>query len=485
MAKKKKKGGCLGLLVLIAIFLVAAGITARVIVTSYLSEAFIVQKLEETIDARVEIGGLKLSFLRMPAAVTLESVKLAPRDAFANEAVPLEERPALEKAILSVEKARFAVNLMDLIKRELQVEALTLQGFDGQVEIYETGGNSLQSLFEEPAMVAGKKKVASPAAPLPSAPEPREDPLPAEEVPEGFNAKSIPIAGQVEELSIRDSRIEILLEANESQVLVEDFSLIFSEVDVDPANLAERNSAQIELAGSFRVVNPAKVVEHAQLNVKATGQAQLFEVTTGDFAPDVRARFSFEKGTSVKVLPQIRRLQERLQILEQLGIDVADYLNKEIDLAQNDDLALHYHDYQLTLESVLEVTSGDFLMQVTNGTWMNIADNSHNAQARLVADESLSREAREQVNQVVLGKAPREIRASLESQVIGKLFDEQGLLSIGFASEGRFAEPKVRITTDLPDFGEMLKEALKGGLGEKLEEALGEEAGSLLRGLLR
>ena len=94
--------GVLALLAVVALFAV------RHFALSYLTPDFVARTIEAQWNCRAEIGEVDISPGGM-TTIEISGVALAPRDKFADEAVPLEDRPKLENAMIRIASMKLEV----------------------------------------------------------------------------------------------------------------------------------------------------------------------------------------------------------------------------------------------------------------------------------------------------------------------------------------------------------------------------------------
>ena len=142
-------GGFLALLLTVVI----VGI---VIIKGYLREDTIVELFEKEYNCRVQIGEFAVDGIA-PARVHLKNVWLAPRDGVADAGTPHSDREPLQQgAVIVLGTVDLVTSPGDLLKKELNIQKLVVDGLNVNFLIEREGGTSLDPLFDPPKRVAGE-----------------------------------------------------------------------------------------------------------------------------------------------------------------------------------------------------------------------------------------------------------------------------------------------------------------------------------------
>ena len=125
------------------------------------------------------------------------------------------------------------------------------------------------------------------------------------------------------ELIVKGSRVEIELEKNGNNVYFTEIEGGVTELDVDPNNLKDHNSAFLKLSSNLKVTGPDSKPEYANFDLKASGSIQPFDYSTGFLNPDLVTDLTVLKGSRILSLPIATKLASTLDQLEKAGLDMS------------------------------------------------------------------------------------------------------------------------------------------------------------------
>ena len=457
--------GAVALLAVVALFAV------RHFALGYLTPDFVARSLEARWNCRVEIGDVNIS----PGGKTtieISDVAFAPRDKFADEAVPLEERPKLEGALIRIASMKLDVRPGDLMKRHLGIEHLVIQGADVDTEINLDGKASVDALFEKPGTVAPSEATAEDEALTLTvvADEGKETELVDAETGDGdFVASDMKISTAAGLVELRDSRISIRLARSGARVLVENLQMFFKDIDVDPNQLAGHNSANFEFNGIVAIEGEdsktGQPLRFVNLKLDGGGSVAPFNVDTGAIEPAWSSEVVMRQGSEVKSFPLVEELQSKLADIDTGGVDFSDVQVHGV-LARDSGTRLAHRQGRYTLEQPLTLDLPDVSFTFDAASWADAASNEHKLNGVVVASKELTDKVVKGVDEYVSKKTGGLLGGM--SQIVLEPVMDNGRITLKIVSEGDMSEPKVDLVTgfgklsDLKEVGDGLKDLGKG-----------------------
>jgi len=131
------------ILSVLIVFLVVGYFFAK----SYVTKNFIVAKIEKSINSRVQIEDLNVSFYGFSGSAELSNVIITERDSNADDKIPHDDREKIDSGDLTFETAKFDVSIWDVFSKEILVEEINLDGVVINCALDEDGDASIESLF--------------------------------------------------------------------------------------------------------------------------------------------------------------------------------------------------------------------------------------------------------------------------------------------------------------------------------------------------
>ena len=474
-ARRRRLPLVLGVALLVVLLLLAG---LRLLVASQTSPAALAARMESLIDARVEIADTSLSLLRLPAQVRLSGFRLAGRDALANNAVPLRQRPPVQRWFIGADEVTLEASLWSLLTGRILVEDLRLKGATLDAVINKKGQWNVTKLFDEPGIVNGKPNPRK-AAKAPEAGAPDEPSF------AGPQASDFPMAAEVKHVLFEGSDLQAFLKKKETLVDLSGLRLEIDGLDIDPADLAHHNGGRLRLQGVVKVGKPDSQVEFAIFHIQGEGTVRPFDPATGVFNPLAEARVVLQDPSTISLLPSLQKIAKKVEVLRKFGIDVVDEIGESVDFTPGTVLDTRFADGRLVTVTPLRARAGTLEIELESGGWVAPASNDHFLNAVLLANDELSSSLRQQVKEksasIPGAKAKEQFVAELEKS----LFPE-GKFRPAFSSQGDLGDPDVELTNPLPDMGKFLRGVLEDiGVNPEDAKALEEVGRSLLDGLFK
>ena len=449
-----------------------------------LSKETLVAQLESTWNCRAHIDTVSLVLLASPARLEINGCRLAAADA--EVAKPLAARAPLDEGALAVniERAVLEVRLQDLTARRLHIRQLLIAGIRVREEIDKEGKSSLQTLFSDPvrqteAVAASAPADPTPAPPTPPAPppsappavttaaNPAPPPLPAAEPappaapdePEGtaaFQAAELGFSIKVGSASLERAALRVDNRENTTITDISDFEFKITEIDVNPADLANHNSLKLALGGRCVVQDHVKIsgeqrkVNLADLRLRGEGTVALFDTASGSLRPAADLRLTLLKDSVLGGYMTFGESESKdlKKLKEEYGIDFSG-ITMGGTLQTDTQIHVSSFDGRTTFLEPAHFVMPDFELVVDKGGWLHPAKDEHDLPIRLVCGSKLQAAVAAGAKQVL----PNE---EMVNGIIKQLSDDQGRLCLDFLSNGKLSKPKIK-----PDLSRLLRGLLE------------------------
>lgn len=450
-----------------------------------LSKEAIVAQMESSWNCRAQIESVTLVMMASPARLEVVGCILAPRDAEVSK--PLAQRPPMTmgKTGMSIGRAVLELKLQDLLSRRLNVQQLTVSDVIVEEDVPRAGDSSLSILFEKPVNAeavtvtdaplpvtspatpvpvaeASSVVVVAPASGVPAAPVAKlEAPAAiaqekAVHEPEVFVASQLGFSINVRRASIERGNFHRNDHRNTTKTDVTDLNFSITDIDVNPADLAQHNSLNVTLSGRLKQrgrIGPKdarREVTMAEVVLVGEGTLHPFDIETGLWKPVSDLTLTMKKDSTLGGYMKLGETgSKELKKLDQYGIDLSD-LSLGGPLLDDASLRLSFQDDRNTLAADAHFAMPDFELTLHKGSWLNGAEDAHEMQVRITCGPKLQ-------DQVSAGVG-KFLGADLGANVIKSLSDERGRVYFDMQSSGRLSKPKV-----VPDLQRLLNRLLQGG----------------------
>ena len=498
----------------------AGGAGAHAWLKGRLTREAITVQMEKAWNCRADISEVKVALLSSPARLEILGCRLAQRDA--EVAKPLARRALLpaEKVEISVSRMVLEIRLQDLASRRLNVQQLLLSGVNVQEDVTREGDSSLAVLFSKPEPEAGAPapEAAAPApptvaaaAPAPAPPATAAAPAPAPAptvaggtppvppAPPGATASAStpppaaaageksaePASGTPEagvekkkfgasELGFSINVQRARLEQGEfhradhkalTKTDVSGLAFTVSDIDVNPADLANHNSVKLAIEGRWKQrgrIGPKdnrREVTMADLALTGEGTMHPFDPATGLWSPANELTLTARKDSILGGYMTLGEAAEKeLKKAESYGLDLR---SLPVGGALLEDARLHirFEQDRITLLDDARFQMPEFELALKQESWLNAAEDAHQMQVRLIAGPTLQ----EQLG----GSIKKLLGEETGATVVKSLANEQGRVTLDLDSTGRLSKPKV-----VPDLQRLLNQMLKGFGGGLLDGLL-------------
>ena len=466
--------------------LAALLVLARLVLAQLLSPQALVERLESNLNARVEIGSVSLSLFSIPARLEIRDVRFGERDASADNAVKLKDRPAMERALLSASSLNLRASPWSLLRREIQITEMVIDQAAADIRVRESGSINTTKLFHTPEIVAGKPNpnfkakplIATGPGPAPVAGtgEPVEPPVLVDDVPFAASIKSFVLTG---------ARAQTLFKKNGRFIDISGLRFEVSDLDVDPANLATRNKGHVRLSGSVLIAKPEEQLEYARLNILGEGEIIPFDPATRAMNPTIKGRLTFVQPSSISYLPSLAKINEKLEELKKVGIKIGDKLGTSVDFPDQNWVEFEYVNGVFRTLTPLHARAQKIEVQVEPGGYLHTGTSDHFFRIILVGNQSLSDRMKTQVEEKAAILPSGKARDEFLKELMDSFFRDGRFRPI-CVSSGDMGDPDVELENKLPDLGKYLKGVLGDiGIDPETQKDLEEAGGRLLQELLK
>jgi len=138
LSKEKRKNKLIRMFGITAVLISILFIFAGLLVKSLITEEFLTEEIESSINASVKIGNASVSIFSFPAKISLSDVVLLPKkDDQSNDAK------------IEVERVELRVSIISLLANELNVTSINVFGADITTTYREDGSTSIEGLFSK------------------------------------------------------------------------------------------------------------------------------------------------------------------------------------------------------------------------------------------------------------------------------------------------------------------------------------------------
>ena len=448
-------------LIRIGIFLVVAFVTLMILAKTFLSKDYLVERLEKSINSRVQLGELDVSFNGVTATVTMKKVILTERDDVVESGVKHDERTSLDSGEVEIEELTFELSAWEILSRKIDIESLDARGVKMDVVLYEDGGSSLKRLFSKP-----KKKGDLTGD---SGTEKRET----------FNAKdNEKFVTQIKNLSITDVDVRVVVEKTQLELKGSDLSFHISDIKVDPNALETVNNAKLKLDGKLAMRSLEKNLDYGYFDMKGEADVTLFNKDSGDAEPDLKLDLALSNDSYfTSRIPLANRLWvivERLRLSEKVRIP------EKITFSENQHIHMQFSDGKIGLIEPIDMHIKDWELTIGENAWFHTGSELHDIGLKVRTGEKVSAKAGGKLDSL-LGKISEKVDIPLLSGFKQDWF-ENGKLTIPVRSRGLLSSPQVTTERKIPD----TKDLLDSYLGDDKEEDPLKQAGkNLLKELLK
>lgn len=447
------------------ILLFLAGGAGFMFVSGMARPAHLVRQIEGTFNCRAEIKEARLQLFRSPARLEIRGLSLAHRDDFANNQTPLAQRPPIA-ATTTVDYILLELKTAPLLRRQLVISKLTIERPRIEMTVYEDGHTTFDELIKP-----------APSAIMAPPPVQRETEAKPEGAHVAVTVDQLPIQAIEGRVAVEDATITATIERSKTIVQIHKGILIFSEVDVNPANLEGHNAANIDLSAWIGVDSFEKNTRYMDLWLDGTGAVQPFNEKSGELSPSLSATVTVRKDSWIDAFPAVDDMEELLKSLKQYGVDL-EGVRLRGDFSEDTTASFNATRKSLRMTSDFMIPVDENFVVIENGSWVNSAQNEHDFAITFIASERLTRKVESEMSKY-LGQQLGETEAAMVKAAVLSFVKQNDFLVLRFGSKGDLSNPTVAFLTPVGDIGTLVKksdqsmDALKTRAQELLKDLFG------------
>jgi len=422
----------------------------------------LVRQLEHHYNLRAEVMESKLS-LGFPTRLEISGLSLASRDESVEQGLPQAERPPLE-SIASVDFIAVDLRTFPLIAQRFVIENVSVERPSVEMEVFENGTTSFDTLIKPPPSAKGagardaKTADDSEASGLGVA-----------------KATEMPLPTILGTLSIEDATILAKVAKSKTTVQIHRGIVHLTEVDINPRNLVDHNSANLELSAWIGVDSDEKNTRYLDLSFDGSGAIQPFDPETAELNPSLSAQVTVRKDSWIDTLPLLDDMEELIHQLEDFGVNL-DSVRLRGDFSEDTTASFNASRRDLKMTSDFMIPVDDNFIVLEEGSWVNAGKNDHDFFVTFIASERLTRRAEDEVDKFLRSKMGDGPAVPIKTALFRSV--KQGdFLVLRFNSKGDLGDPKVAALTPFGDVGGLLK------LPDTTVDEISRQADKLLEGL--
>lgn len=426
---------------------------------SYMTKNYLVEKLEKSINSRVQVGDLKVSFL---GEVELVDVVITERDENADNKVDHDDREPLADGNLMIKSVKFRLSFGEIISRKLSIDSIDIDGVVAKLEMLEDGSLDVESLFDKP----DKKKVK------------KEKRFNAKEHDEFVTEiKEINLTNVDADLVVRETRL--LFQVRGAEVRV-------SDIRVNPKELDSVNDAKINLACELNLFSLNENVEYGKLGVTGATTLTIFNTESGDLEPDMKIDLVLSPDSYLTTkVPLISNMWDMvwksLDVLARVTKGKVS-LSDKAEFRENQKVSLTYKLGKVDLLDSFSVHMSDWEVKVLGGSEFNTGTDLHRADFRLYVASKVSKTLSGLLSRSKsLGKLLGKMTGGGAGEQSQSSWMEGGRIFIEVESSESLSKPKIKIKNSILS---PMQGALDGLLDKKNGDKL-KQGADLLKGLFR
>ncbi len=431
-----------------------------VYVASLLTEEFIVHQLEEIFNARFDLKKYTLSVLS-GGDLKIQKFSMGPRDRYANNGVPLAKRPPLKNTAISMEELGLHLDIFKLIDGIFSLEGFVLKKPKIQLVLYANNRNNLSSLFTSPAIVNGRPNQAKKQNEA-SSNRGKEEKVSDKRLKKSgtLKAQSVPIAASLGEIGIKGGYVNVLLKKTGDSIRIENLNLLVKNIEFDPKDLKNKNSADIFFDMELRLFTKSKK-ETGLFLLSSNGRVVPFNQRSGRLDPNVVYSLLVEKGSYVAGFSVLEKLSGQLDLLKKANISL-DQLKEKAVLSANSRLKLRYYRDVVSFLRDASLLTKHFDLFLKKGTLFRLTQMTHRMKGELLLSPEISKETIAGIDKNLQKQLKMNPKETVETR--NKAFQDiirGDRIFLSFQSQGSIQSPSVSLHNKLPSISNLLEEAGK------------------------
>lgn len=449
------KGWIIRILVVLLVILTGGYFFAK----SYITKDFVVAKIEKSINSRVQIENLDVSFYGVGGSVQLENVIIAKRDSNADDKTPHDQRDPIDAGDVLIETAKFDVSIWDIFSKEILVEDIHLDVVTVNCTIDEEGDMSIEDLFGKPDKEKRKKK-------------------------KKFNAKeNEKFVAKINDLHLTNATINLIVEKTQLEVKGGGVNLHLLNINVNPKELEKINDAKVTLDGVFDLKSLDTGVDYGKIIADSEADVTLFNTESGDLEPDLVLTVSLDSDSYLtSSIPMVKGVWNAAKYVNKLGINVLQIPSKA-KFKNDQSVKIAYKLAKSTLLEPLSIKVKDWELELLEGSWLETGSDQHEIGIKFHIGRAISGS----LNGLL--EKPSKLGGAVGDFLSGgEALLDNGRLALHIESTGDLSKPKVRLKNEFAspanDLIDGVLRGSKGRIRDNIENKLKEKGMDLLKGFL-
>lgn len=443
----------------IVILLMIAMVGIYFVAKSYYTKDYVVEKLEKSINSRVQVGDINVSLF---GAVELVDVIIHKRDQFADDKVPQSEREMLTDGSIKLGSVEFDLSFWEIVSRKLSIDSIDIDRVVAKLEVLEDGSLDVESYFDKPDRKKKKKR--------------------------SFNARDHKkFITEIREVNLTNLNVDLILKKHQLLARLQNGEMRVSDIQVNPKKLETVNDAKIKIRSDLGLFSLNEEVEYGKLGLNGETNLTIFNVESGDLEPDMNINLVVSPDSYLTTkIPFINNVWDSVwksfEVLHKAGMNKV-RLPERAELRNNQKVNLTYKLGQIDLLDTFSVHISDWELQLVEGSEFNSVSDQHDAEMKLYVGNKLSK--------VISGLAGKSEKLG---SLIGKLtggkssrssneghWMEEGRVFLQVESSGDLSKPQLRVKNTI-------LAPVQGGLENLLDKKNRDklkQGADLLKGFLK
>lgn len=438
----------LGALVVLALVGLLVG---RQILIGYLTPEFLTEQIESRWNCRAKIESVESSLLGT-SKVTINGLTLFPK----NETGAVKGAPPVV-----VGKVYLEVSTGDLIRRQLKILHLELSDVALRSSVSRNGESSLAKLFES---IDDEK--AKPAVTKPASAKPKTEDVVVVTTPdlsgkskatddEDFAADDLPLALVADRVEVKNGTVEVFLESSKATVVINNFDVAFTAIDVNPRLLDSHNSSEFQFGGDLKVIGADKA-DIVTAHIGGQGNLRPFNAATGQIDPAWAVNLTLAKGATLNTFPILDKMHEMLKKVDTAGIDLSK-MELRGELMADATTEIHQAQGKYMVKQPLLIQLPDVGLAIKRDSWVDTGTNLHKIEGAVIFSEKTTQEVEKMVD-TYLAKKMKGFRIpglNPKDIVLGPV-KKNGRIMLDVISEGDMSKPQADIKTPFGNLSKMI-----------------------------
>lgn len=411
-------------LVIITLIIAIVMIGLVVLSKSYVTKNFLAEKVEKSINSRLQIGEVSVSVF---GNVKLENVIIHQRDELAEGKVPHDDRELLEDGLLRFDSVTFKLSMLELISRKLSIASVTADGVTAKVNMFEDGSLDIEELFDKPESRKKRKKKKR------------------------INAKDHKkFITEIKEINLNNLNLDMVIEKTQLLVEMRDANLSISDIEVNIKKLETLNDGKIQVQANMGLYSIDKAAEYGKLGINGDAALTLFNSESGDLEPDMEIDLVMSPDSYFTArVPFIHDIWSTVwrsfEVLENAGIRKV-RLPDRAEFRDQQKIAMKYKLGKIDLVDSFSVHLSDWEIMMNEGAMFNTGADLHRAEVKIYVAQRVSKVIEALVSKSrqvgkLLDKVIGGSNASLRSK---ENWVDNGRVFLLLESSGELSKPRLK-----------------------------------------